>query len=114
MSLETYTHNPTTAQAIQVAKPWSRLQAALPFAHQVKKASGALSYLILSKPGEVDVLRAYPGDWVVKFPNGALAVLDDEQFQFEYSLPSTWEPIPGMTLAEIAKWKEAYPDADAD
>lgn len=107
MTFVAYVHNPTPALAIQVVKPWVRLQQALPYSHQVKAASGALRCIILQKPGEVEVQRAYPGDWIVKLEDGRTVVLHDEVFQQEYSLPADpGDEIPAMSLAQEAQIKE--------
>lgn len=84
MPFQTFTHNPTTVEAIQVAKPWAGVQRAVPFAHQVTKANGALKHLVISKPGDLETKRAYPGDWIIKYPTGCIAVMTDEQFEKYY------------------------------
>ncbi|SIL62128.1 hypothetical protein [Mycobacteroides abscessus] len=82
--MKTYTHNPTEVEAIQVARPWKRVQDAIPFAHHVKEASGAFAFFKLSMPGTLDVARAYEGDWIIKHPNGYYEKLTDDEFQRDY------------------------------
>lgn len=82
--MKTYVHNPTEVEAIQVARPWKSVQDSIPFAHQVKEGSGALAFFTISVPGNLEVQRAYAGDWIVKYPTGCYSVLTNEQFQRYY------------------------------
>lgn len=86
--METYTHNPTEVQAIQVARPFVKVSNAVPFAHMVK-ASGRnqFSRFKVSAPNQ-DMFSAYEFDWIVKYPTGCWAVLTDEQFQRYYVPPA--------------------------
>ncbi|SHT12301.1 Uncharacterised protein [Mycobacteroides abscessus subsp. abscessus] len=81
--MKTYVHNPTEVEAIQVVRPWKGVQDAVPFAHMVKKASGAFDYFKVSFPGISEVERAYEGDWIVK-DHGYYEVLTNVQFQYYY------------------------------
>ncbi|WP_099021251.1 hypothetical protein [Mycolicibacterium palauense] len=82
---QTYTHNPTEVDALQVAKPWNKIKVHVPFAHPVYQANGrTIEYFKISTPGELTVKKAHPGDWIVKYPTGCVSVLTDEQFQRYY------------------------------
>lgn len=105
--METFIHNPTRVEALQVVKPWIRLQQVLPYSRQVKTGSGSLAYLILQRPGQVDTLRAYPGEWLVFHPDGVVEVLTDEEFKRQYTTPELWGP----TLEEM---EEEEADAAGD
>ncbi|QSM04653.1 hypothetical protein PROPHIGD54-2_53 [Mycobacterium phage prophiGD54-2] len=82
--MKTYVHNPTEVEAIQVARPWKSVLDAVPFAHMVKRASGAFLCFKLSIPGKLEVESVFEGDWIVKYPTGCYAKLTDEQFQRYY------------------------------
>lgn len=72
-------------QAIQVQRPYRSITAQFPRSHQKNKPGGALDYIrIVDAPEGSN--RAGVGDWVVKFPDGLVTVINDEAFQTEYGV----------------------------
>lgn len=66
-------------QAIQVTRPYRVVKFNVPRSHQHNKPGGALDYLrIIDAPEGKN--RAKDGDWIVKFPDGGIEVVDAEEF----------------------------------
>jgi hypothetical protein len=83
--MDEHIHNPTPVLAIQVARPWKSIQFRVPFAHMVKRASGAFDYFRVANVGELEVYRAYEGDWILKNPRtGKYSVMPDDEFQYYF------------------------------
>lgn len=81
--MKSYVHNPTEVEAIRVQRPYINVTRAFAFAREHKKANGAFSHFVMQVPGQ-DALRAWEGDWVIKYPNGGTAVMSDGEFQNFY------------------------------
>jgi len=71
--VKTYTHNPTTVEAVQIAPPYPNVTRGCPFAHQFKSGAGKVTHYVVSPPGQ-EPFRAYPGDWILHYPTGCWAV----------------------------------------
>lgn len=77
-----FTRKPTQVEAVQVVSPYRALTHAFPRNHPVKLPSGRLAYYHLVDA--VDRTKAYPGDWVVKFPDGTVEIFTEEAFNDRY------------------------------
>lgn len=81
--MQTYLHKPLEVQAIQVARPWRNVTAAFPRSHKVQKASGAVAYFRLLDADHANC-RAYPGDWIVRYWDGTVAIYGEEEFHARF------------------------------
>ena len=82
--MKTYTHNPTTVEAVRVERPWKNISFHVPFAQMIKTQTGAFHHFRIATPGKSEVKEAFPGDWIIRYPTGCYEVMSDERFQRYY------------------------------
>lgn len=97
--MKEFTHNPTTVEAIKVGRPYHNVKNAFPFAREHKSGSGAFSHFVVQGPGVLaeDAIRAWEGDWLIKYPTGCTGVMSDAQFARNYGD----EPAESFNLDEL-------------
>lgn len=77
---------PQLVQAMQVTRPYRKVQFAFPRSHRKDKPSGAIDYIrIIDAPAGRN--RARDGDWIVKHQDGTVEVVPAQEFHTEYSTP---------------------------
>jgi hypothetical protein len=84
--MKTYRHLPTEVSAVQVEKPYREFKHHFPRHHEVKLPSGRISYFhVVDAPPTRS--KAFPGDWVLKLPDGSAQILSDAEFSRIYEDP---------------------------
>ena len=69
---------------MQVKRPLRNVSAAFPRSHEHKLPSGKLNYFrIIDNDGGSH--RAYEGDWIVRYEDGAIEVLSEGEFAYRFA-----------------------------
>lgn len=90
---------PQLVQAMQVGRPYRKVQFVFPRSHRKDKPSGAIDYIrIIDAPAGRN--RARDGDWIVKFPDGTVEVVPAEEFNADYTTAEAAEVGASDTESE--------------
>lgn len=83
--MNTYTHNPTPVEAVQVTRPIVNVQKKVPFARAIKGNGGRFAFFLVTDPKDVLARHeAHEGDWILRHPDGRYETMTDDKFQVLY------------------------------